>query len=114
MTRGVVGPFVAGHQFLLVEQRLAEFLQQLDIESVTFRTAVIVDPKSGNESRTHTRVIVQQFFRAADIRDLALDGYRLLTMGDEYYFVSPALKGELEAAGFDCLQFSEGLSSFAG
>jgi hypothetical protein len=57
---------------------------------------------------------VQQFFRSTDIRDLALTGLRIYAMNDQYYFISPALKAELENAAFLYLRFSEGPAEFAG
>ncbi len=114
MTPGTFGPFVAGYQFLLVDATLAQFLKTLDIERVTYRPATIVDPRTSQELRTHIRVVVQQFFLAAEILDIPTSGLRILTLGDQDYFVSPALKSELEQGGFDYLRFSEGLSRFAG
>jgi hypothetical protein len=114
MTPGLVEPFVAGYQFLLVDAALAQFLARLDIESITYRPATIVDPRASRELRTHTRVVVQQFFRAPDILDIPTSGLRILTLEDRYYFVSPALKVELEKGGFHYLRFAEGLSQFAG
>ena len=46
--------------------------------------------------------------------DLPLDGLRLLTMNDQYYFVSPELKAKLEVSPFQYLRFTEGLRGFAG
>jgi hypothetical protein len=114
MTRGDAAPWVGGYQFLLVENSLAHFLQILDVERVTYRPATIVDPRRGEQKKTHTRVVVQQFFRSTDIRDLALTGLRIYAMNDQYYFISPALKAELENAAFPYLRFSEGLAEFAG
>jgi len=47
------------------------------------------------------------------MQDFALDGQRILILNDEYYFVSPSLKQVLERAGFDYLEFTEGLTGFA-
>jgi hypothetical protein len=114
MTGGTVGPFVAGYQFLLVNAELASFLASLEVERVTYRPATIIDPRTGVEFKTHTRVVVQQFFQDRDLPDVPLSGYRILAFSDQYYFVSPGLKDALEARGFEYLRFSEGLSQFAG
>lgn len=108
-----VPPLVAGYGYLLVEQRLAFRLQELEVERVKFEQAVLFNPASGEEQRTHTRLRVNQFLRAGDLRDVSLDGLRLLTLNDQYYFVSPALKVVLEKGEFPYLRFSEGLSEFA-
>ncbi|MES2937230.1 MAG: hypothetical protein V4864_06090 [Pseudomonadota bacterium] len=56
---------------------------------------------------------VGQSFTENELHDLSLEGPRLLTMNDEYYFASPELKALLEASPFKYLEFSEGLSWFA-
>ena len=114
MEQGKLPPFIAGHRYLLVESSLAQFLQALQVERVSFEPAVIFDPSSGETCRSHTRVRIGQLFHVSEVRDLALDGCRLLTLNDRYPFVSPALKAKLEHGPFPYLQFSEGLSSFAG
>ena len=106
--------FIAGYGYLLVERRLALRLQELQVERVKFEPAVLFDPVSGEEQYTLTRLRVSQFFRANELIDLSIEGLRLLTLNDQYYFVSPALKVQLEDGAFPYLRFSEGLSEFAG
>ncbi|SRR5260221_601208 len=112
--QGPIAPVMAGFQYLLIEESLASFLEGLGIERVSYETAVIFNRKSGEEFRTHVRVRVGQFFRPEEVNDIALSGLRFLTMNEQYYFVSPDLKLKLEASNFEYLDFSEGLSSFAG
>jgi hypothetical protein len=114
MEQGEVPPFCSGHRYLLVEHRLARYLEELQVERVTFEPAVLLNPITKEERYTHTRVRVGQFFRAEELRDLSLEGRRLLALNDQYYFVSPELKAELECAPFQYLQFSEGLNGFGG
>lgn len=111
--RGAVAPFVAGHRHALVERALADFLRQLQVPRVQLTPAVIWDPATRVEHRTHERLMIGQFFSSDQINDLDLEGDRLLTLGDEYVFASPSLKERLEAAGFECLHFSPGLTEFA-
>lgn len=106
-------PFMAGYGYLLVEHSLAQYLRALELERVTFEPAVLFNPVTKEEHSAHTRVRVQQFFRPGELLDLRLDGLRMLTLNDQYYFASPALKVELEAGPFPYLRFSEGLSAFA-
>ena len=110
---GALAPWCAGYGYLLVEWTLAEFLKAAEIERVRFEPAIVFDPSTHEEDRTLVRVHIGQFFTSDQIRDLPLDGNRLLTMGDSYVFVSSALKTRLDDAGFDYLQFTEGLSGFA-
>lgn len=109
-----VGPFLPGNGYLLVENRLAEFLVEHDVERIVCEDVVLFDRPSGKEFRSHTRIRVKQYFTHEQIKDLDLTGLRLLTMNDEYYFVTRELKELLEQARFDYLSFSEGLEGFAG
>lgn len=108
-----VGAFLPGCGYLLVERKLAEFLREHEVERIVLEDAVLFDRPSGKEFRTHMRVLVRQYFTPKQINDLDLNGLRLLTMNDEYYFVSPALKELLERFSFDYLFYTRGLEGFA-
>lgn len=110
---GDVGPVAYGFKHLLVERRLATFLKSLGLERVKFEPAVFLIRSTGKQWSSHERVRVGQYFKADQVRDLALDAHRILTLNDEHYFVSPSLKRALENAGFDYLEFTEGLAGFA-
>jgi hypothetical protein len=109
--RAPIAPFMAGHQYLVVEKPLAEFLAVQALERVQQEPAILFDRITGDEIRTHVRLRVGQFFHADQISDLPLEGPRLLTLNDEYYFVSQELKEKLEGP-FPYLRFSEGLGEF--
>jgi len=111
---GSVGAFLAGFGYLLVELELAKFLRENDVERIVLEDAVLFDRPTGQEFRTHMRVRVRQYFTPEQINDLDLSGLRLLTMNDEYYFVSPDLKERLEQSSFDYLCFKSGLEGFGG
>lgn len=110
---GSSAPFMSGYQFLLVENELGTFLKSLGIERARFEPVVLFNRTTGEELTTHTRIRVGQFFKHDQILDLDLTGLRLLTMNDEYYFVSPELKDILEQSTFKYLRFNEGLNEFA-
>jgi hypothetical protein len=110
---GDIGPFLPGFGYLLVERELAEFLSEHDVDRIVLDEAVLFDRPSGQEFRTHVRIQVRQYFTSEQINDLDLNGLRLLTMNDEYYFASPELKERLEQSPFDYLSFSQGLEGFA-
>lgn len=112
--QGPLAPFMAGYRYLLVEQPLAAFLSQLGLERVRHEPAVLFNRGTGEEHRTYVRLHVGQFFDERQTHGISLEGPRLLTMNDEYYFASPELKSRLEASQFTYLSFSEGLSEFAG
>ena len=105
-------PFMEGRGYLLVERALADFLREQDLELVRFEPAVLFDPATGVEHRDHVRVRIDQFFTHDQIHDLAVDGCRLMTLNDEYCFVSETLMSRLQAADFPYLRFSLGLSQF--
>jgi hypothetical protein len=111
---GAVGPFLPGYGYLIVERRLAHFLIDQDVQRIACEDVVLYDIASGSEYRTHVRVRVGQYFTPDQINDLDLEGLRLLTMNDDYYFVSPTLRARLAFTGFDYLTFSEGLNGFIG
>ena len=114
LDRGVVPPLIAGFQLLLVANELADFLKALGLEGAKFEDAILYDPRTGAEARTHTCLRVLSSLGESDIRagDLTLDGYRILVADDQYYFVSPALKEALVGHGFAHLKFSEGFTDF--
>ena len=112
MGRTPPSPFMAGPGYLLVERALADFLRELGLERVRIDPAVLFDRATVTEYHDHARVRIGQSFTPDRIHDLALDGPRLLTMNDEYCFVSEDLMSRLQSAGFPYLRFSRGLSWF--
>ena len=112
--QGPLAPFMSGYRYLIVERQLAAYLNDIGIERVRQESVVLFNRGTGEEFRTHVRLHGGQYFTPDDVRDLALDGPRLLTMNDHYYFVSTDLKALLESHQFAYLQFSEGLSDLAG
>ena len=112
--QGPIAPLMSGYRYLLVERELALLLHDLGLERVRHEPAVLFKRATGEEMHTHVRLHVSQFFTENMLPDIPLEGLRLLTFNDQYYFASPELKTCLEASPFDYLQFSEGLSGFAG
>jgi len=113
IANGPVAQLMVGSDYVLAENRLADFLFTRGLDRVHFLPATIYRRGSGEEYRTHQQLVVEQHFDSEGIRDLALDGERLLLMGNRYLFVSPALKDVLQTSEFTYLRFSEGLSEFA-
>lgn len=111
---GAIGPLISGYRYLLVERSLGLFLQSLEIPRVRYEDAVIFDSENGKEIKTHVRIYVEQFFSSDQLLDLPMDGLRLLTLNDDFYFVSPMLKTCLENASFDFFSFTEGFSEIVG
>lgn len=108
----IVAPIMTGHQYALINSRLAEFLETLDLDQVRFEPAVIWNRQLGKEIHTHKRLISEKSISYEQIDELDLTGKQLYVMEDEYLFVSLELKDALVAQDFEHLQFSEGLSGF--
>lgn len=106
-------PFLAGYQYLLVEETLGHFLQKLEPPQVRYGPAVVFNPITGEEIRSFIRVYADHVFEPGQIHELPIDGFRLFRMGN-YYFVSPELKARLKRKWGKSLRFSEGLDGFAG
>lgn len=111
---GPIVPLMVGWNYVLAENALAEFLASRALHGVSLQKAIIFRRRSNEQYDTHKRVLIGRHFEYGDIGSLDLDAEDLLLMDSRYIFVSPELKRELEAAGFQYLRFSEGLSEFAG
>jgi hypothetical protein len=88
---GPLARFASGYQYLLVDRALAKYMKSLKIPQITLAPAVVLNRATGQEYRSHTRVFVSRSFHTNEIKALAL-----------------------EANPFSYLEFSEGLSAFAG
>lgn len=112
--QGTIAQFASGYQYLLVGKALAKHLKSLKVPQVSFVPAAIFHRATGEVHHSHTRVLVGQSVRRGELASLDLDGVRMFAMNGEHFFVSPSLKFALEANEFAYLEFSEGLSAFAG
>lgn len=114
MEEGALAPLMIGYEYVLVESALAEYLAALDLPDLSISEAVLYDARRQLEVRTHRQLHVGQQFSADEIRDIEMDGERLLLMDDDSLFASPALQRRLELSPFKYLRFTEGLDEFAG
>jgi hypothetical protein len=114
LEQGKLPQFAAGYQYLLVVRALAKYLKSLKVPQVTFAPVVVLNRTTGEVHHTHTRVFVQRSVFPEEVKSLALDGLQMFAMNGEHFFVSPSLKFALEANEFSYLEFSEGLTGFAG
>lgn len=112
--KGEIGPFLYGIEYLIVERKFAQYLESLCIEGITFKDACLYDPIKKLEINTHVSIILSQHFDLKDIKNLNLNGHKMILLGNEYVFVSPSLKDKLSNAGFPYLEFKEGLSGLVG
>lgn len=112
--KGELKPFMSGYGYVLVQAELAEFLEQLGIERVAIKDAIVWDRISNTEYTSHKRLVLNQHFSEDQINDVNIDGIKMLAMNNEYVFASPMLKDSLKRSDFTYLKFSEGLNGFAG
>lgn len=111
---GELAPFMSGYAYVLVERPLSEFLSNIGVDGIQSKPAVILRRKNNIEYESHDSLRLHRRFDAAGISDLDLVGDRIFLMDREYVFVTRSLKKVLESAGFDYLEFHEGLEGFAG
>lgn len=106
--------FLSGYQYLLVEEALGRFLQKLEPPLVRYSPAIVFNPVTGEEIHSFLRVYADHVFEPDQIDTLPLDGMRLFRLGNDSYFVSPALKARLKRKWSGALRFSAGLEGFCG
>lgn len=110
--QGNLSPFMQGVDYILVETKLAKFLETLDISHIEFVDAVVWDRGIDKEYKNYKQLIVRQYFTEENIAHLDLRRLQMYLFGLNYLFVSPELKELLENSEFDYLKFSEGFRNF--
>ena len=101
-----------GHGYILVENKLARTLENLDIERVNFYPVVLFDRSKVTELSTHSKMVVNHHFDSDQVKDIDITGKQFLLMSNQYLFVSPELK-ELLQEVLPQFTYSKGLSNFA-
>jgi len=90
-----------GYRYVLVDKSLATYLRALNVSGTSFRPAVIWDRSTGLDHHSHEQMIFDQRFTWGQmICSLRLGGKRILTVNDEFLFVSRELKEALENSPF--------------
>ncbi len=110
---GPIAPLMVGSGYILAESSFTDFLRGLQIERVSFEPAIIWHRRTGEEFRTHERIVLGQWFSLDQINDLNLDGCRLLSLNDQYLFASPELAQQMQESPFSYLRLTEGFTGFA-
>ncbi len=109
---GEPDPMMIGHGYILVTTDMAEKLQAIGVENISFEPAVIWDRQYDIEYSNYQLMSVHRHFDHSHFPDVDLDGKCFLVMDNHHLFATPELKQTLETAGFG-FEFSEGLSRFA-
>ncbi len=103
---------MTGHGYVLVENKLATTLENLDIERINFYPAILFDRSKMKELSTHSKMVVNHHFDSDQIKDIDIEGKQFLLMSNQYLFVSPELKKILQEV-VPQFTYSKGLSRFA-
>lgn len=112
--QGSLALLMCGYQYVIVEDKFADYLDALDIRSIELRKVIIWNRQTNKEFRNYKQILFDRHFSLNQINDLNIDGIKMMLMDNHHLFVSPKLKQILEKSEFDYLLFSEGLSQFAG
>jgi len=109
--RGPIEPIMIGHKYVLVKEDIAEYFRSLDIERVTYEPAIIWDRSTDTEHKDFVRLLINRHFDTGQIDDIDISGKQFLLMDNNYVFVTPQLKSELEQSEYG-FKFSEGMTNF--
>ncbi len=110
--KGNISPVMIGYKYILVENTIAEYIQSLEVERVTFKPAIIWARSVDVEHSNYQEMVVNHHFDSSQINDLDLEGKQFLLMDNQYLFASSELKSILSDSDI-VIEFSEGLSRFA-
>lgn len=110
-TNASLGELLSGHGYVLVKDDLANAIEDLEVQGVTFKPAILWDRKTDVDENGYQQAFIDNTFSSDEIEFLSLDGNKFFLMDDKYVFVSPKLKEKLANSKFQ-LVFSLGLSEF--
>lgn len=111
INKGSLSPIMIGYKYILVENAIAEYFKELEIEKVSFKPAIILNPSSGIEYFNYQEMVINHHFESSQINDINISGVQFLLMDNRYLFTSPELKDILKGSNLRLI-FSEGLSRF--
>jgi len=109
---GNLSPFMAGYDYILVEDNLTDFLELLDIPQIEFGNAIIWNSNTKTEYKNYKQLFIKNYLTEENFNHLDLKGLKMYLYQGGYLFVNPALKELLENSKFDYLLFSPGFSRF--
>lgn len=112
--QGNLAPLMYGYGYVIVEEKLANYLELLDIPNIDLQKIIIWNRQSNKEHRNYKQILFDQRLFLNQMNDLNIDGVKMIFFDNQYLFVSPKLKQILEKSEFDYLLFSAGFDGFAG
>jgi hypothetical protein len=110
---GELSSFMAGWDYILIENKLADYLASLDIPQIEFKDAIIWNRGLNKEYFNYKQLIVRKYMTEENFETLDLRGLQMYLFSGNSLFVSPQLKELLEKSEFNFLLFSEGFNRLA-
>lgn len=80
MSGAVAEEIMIGHGYILIKNEIAKKLENLDIERIKFRPAILFDRGEMKEYKTHSVMVVSHHFDSDQIKDINIDGKQFLLM----------------------------------
>lgn len=108
-----LSPFMEGFGYILIEDRLAVFIELLNIEGIILKDAVIWERSLNKEHHNYKQLLIKKKITPENLKELDSKSLQMYVFNETYLFISPQLKEALENAGFDYLSFSLDFSEFA-
>ncbi len=102
---------MTGYGYVLLEKKLASFIQSIGIKGIELVPAKIQDRNSESDNEDYYEMLVFEEFDSDDIGILPLELEQFFLMDKKYLFATPSLVEKLKKSEFD-LEFSIGLSEF--
>jgi hypothetical protein len=113
--QGNLSPFMHGCDYILLENKLADFLASLDIQLIEIKDAIVWNRGKNEEYTAYKELAFKKSIRyitEENINYLDFQGLQVYLLAPNHLFVSPELKELLQKSGFDYLRFGEGFSLF--
>lgn len=110
---GELSGYMNGLDYNLSDNKLADYLNSLDIPSIEFKEAIIWNRGLNKEYRNYKQLIVRKYLTEENFETVDLRRFQIYLFSSNLLFVSPQLKELLENSEFDYLRFSKGFSNFA-
>lgn len=113
VSNGNLYSFLEGHDYILIDSELADFLNSLNIPEIEFKDAVLWDREADKENKDFKELIVKNSFHSEDFEDFKLEGLQMYLYNGRNLFVSPKLKETLGKFKHNYFSFGEGFELFA-
>ena len=111
---GDTAPLMIGYQYVVADLEFLSHLESVNAEGFTPEPTSIFRRSTGEELSDYVRLRIHRGFTDSDLKDIDLEGDRLILMNQEHLFATPTLCEKLKAEKISYIRLSPGLSQFAG